>query len=134
MQETSKHDPISKTQSICSFPALDVFPSECNVRAEILNVFDVLDIYSIEVNIEKGILHVIGLVFVVLMRGPISLAVRQSKSSCLWAFSKDSSNSTMSTAKPMSLLFSAECRCGYRGTIMKPRSSLSHCEVPSPIQ
>lgn len=76
--------------------------------------------------LECGILQVISLVFVVSMHRPTSSAVRQSKSIGLWAFSKDSSNFTMSSTKSRSLISSAGCRRDRRGTIVKPSSLFSH--------
>ena len=76
------------------FPFRQVFPGRHNVRTEKLKIFDVLDIFSIY--LECGILQV---VFVVSMHRPTSSAVRQSKSNGIWAFSKDSSSSTMSSVK-----------------------------------
>lgn len=61
-----------------------------------------------------GILQVIRLVFVVFMCRPTSLAVRPSKSNWLWASSKDSSSSIMSSAKSRLLTFSAGYRCDRR--------------------
>ena len=47
MQETSKHDPISKPHFMFSISGKWSLPGGHNVRAEKLKIFDVLDIFSI---------------------------------------------------------------------------------------
>lgn len=72
-----------------SFPALDIFPARRNIHIEILKSLTFSISSPSSWRLECGILQIISLVFVVIMYRPTSLAIGQSKSNWLWAFSKD---------------------------------------------
>ena len=98
MQETSKHDPMSKPHFMFSLSGkcspVDTMYEPRNWKSSTFSISS-----PSSWRLECGILQVISLVFVVSMHRPTSSAVRQSKSNGLWAFSKDSSSSTMSSVK-----------------------------------